>query len=78
MPDGTNFQMANFACGNNEEYLIHVIAVLRIIEQKEMSSDTKKGWEAIAKVRREMKPYFEFPEDATEAVKEIWKQMLSK
>ncbi len=32
MPDGTNFQMAAFVCGNNEEYLIHVIAVLHVIE----------------------------------------------
>jgi hypothetical protein len=78
MPDGTNFQMAAFACRNNEEYLIHVIAVLHVIKQKEMVSDIKKAWEAIAKVRREMKPYFEFPEDETEVAKEIWKQTLSK
>jgi hypothetical protein len=36
MPDGTNFQMAAFGYGNNEEYLVHVIAILRIIK--------KKGW----------------------------------
>jgi hypothetical protein len=39
MPDGTNFQMAAFGYGNNKEYLIHVIAILCIIEQKEMESD---------------------------------------
>jgi hypothetical protein len=43
-----------------------------------MASDIKVAWEAMVKVRREMKPYFEFPEDETKAVKEIWKQMLSK
>jgi hypothetical protein len=78
MPDGTNFQMAAFVYGNNEEYLIHVITILCIIEQKEMASDIKKAWKAIAIVRREMKPYFEFPEDETEAAKEIWKQTLTK
>jgi hypothetical protein len=70
--------MAAFLYGNNEEYLIHVIAVLHIIEKKEMASDTKKAWGAIVEVRREMKPYFEFPESKTEAEKEIWKQTLSK
>jgi hypothetical protein len=34
MPDGTNFSMAAFTCGMNEDYLVHVIAVLRIIEKK--------------------------------------------
>jgi hypothetical protein len=43
-----------------------------------MVSDIKKAWEAIAEVRREMKPYFEFPEDETEPAKEIQKQTLSE
>jgi hypothetical protein len=38
----------------------------------------KKAWGAIVEDRREMKPYFEFPENETEAEKEIWKQALSK
>jgi hypothetical protein len=36
------------------------------------------AWDAILEVRREMKPYFQFPKDKTEAAKELWKQMLSK
>ncbi len=36
------------------------------------------AWDAILEVRREMKPYFLFPEDETEAPKEIRKQMLSE
>jgi hypothetical protein len=36
MPDGTNFRMAAFLYGTNEDYLVHVIAVLRNIK--------KKGW----------------------------------
>jgi hypothetical protein len=78
MPDGTNFQMVAFAYRNNEEYPIHVITVLGIVVQKEMASDIKKAWEAIVKGRREMKPYFEFPEDETEAAKKNWKQTLSE
>jgi hypothetical protein len=78
MPDGTNFLMAAYVYMNNEEYRIHVIAVLRIIKQKGMALDIKKAWGAIVEVRREMKPYFEFPQNKTEAEKEVWKQTLSK
>ncbi len=70
--------MAAFTHGNNEEYLVHVIAVLRIIEQKGMALDMKKAWGAIVEVRGEMNPYFEFCENETEAEKEIWKQTLSE
>ncbi len=78
MPGGTNFQMATFAYGTNEDYFVHVIAVLRIIEQKGMASEIKVAWDAIIEVRREMKPHFLFPEDKTKAAKEVWKQTLSK
>ncbi len=78
MPDGTNFLMTAFAYGTNEDYLVHVIAVLRIIKKKGMASDIKVTWEVMVEVRREMKPYFLFPEDETKAAKEIWKQMLSE
>ena len=39
LPDGTVFSMTIFAQGNPEEYLQHVIAVLRLINQKGL--DTK-------------------------------------
>ncbi len=78
MPDGTSFGMATFAYGTNEDYLVHVIAVLCIIKKKGLVSEIKVAWDAILKVRREMKPYFLFPEDKIEAAKEIWTQMLSK
>ncbi len=56
MPDGTNFGMAAFMYGTNEDYLVHVIAVLQIIKKKGPASETKEAWDAILKVRREMKP----------------------
>jgi hypothetical protein len=34
MLDGTNFGMATFAYGTNEDYLVHVIAILRIIKKR--------------------------------------------
>ncbi len=78
MPDGTNFGMATFAYGTNKDYLVHVIAVLHIIKKKGPASDIQVAWDAIIEVRREMKPYFQFPEDETKAAKEIWKQTFSE
>jgi hypothetical protein len=78
MPDGTNFQMAAFGNGNNEEYLVHVIAVLGVIEQKGTEQDVRKAFQALVEVRREMKPLFESPDDETEAEKEEQKQKLLK
>jgi hypothetical protein len=49
--------MAAFVYGNNKDYLIQVIAILRIIEQKGMASDINKAWGALVKVRREMRPF---------------------
>jgi hypothetical protein len=78
MPDGTNFGMATFTYKTNEDYLVHVIAVLQIIKKKGLASEIKVTRDAILEVRRVMKPYFEFPKDETEAVKELWKQTFSK
>jgi hypothetical protein len=78
MLDGTNFGMAAFTYGTNEDYLVHVIAVLQIIEKKGLASEIQVAWDAILEVRREMKLYFQFPEDETEAAIELWKQTLSE
>ncbi len=76
MPDRTNFQMAAFRYGNNKEYLVQVITVLHIIEQKGMEMDVRKAFQALVEIRREMKPLFEFPDDKTEAKKQDWEQKL--
>jgi hypothetical protein len=78
MPDGTNFAMAAFAYGTNKDYLVHIIAILHIIEKKGLMSEIQVVWDSITEVKREMKPYFIFPEDKTEAAKEIRKQTLSE
>jgi hypothetical protein len=78
MPNGTNFGMAAFAYGTNKDYLVHVIAVLRIIKKKGLASYIKVAWDANLEVRRETKLYFLFLENKTEATKEIRKQTLSE
>ncbi len=76
MPDRTNFLMAAFRYGNNEEFLLHIIAVLQIIEQKGIKTDIRKAFQALIEVRREMKPHFKFPDDKIEAKRQVWKQKL--
>ena len=77
LPDGTKFQMPTYGSGNNEEYLVHVIAVLRLIEQKGTAAEVKEALAVLVKVRKEMSPFFNFPEDKTPAEKEAWKKKLA-
>ncbi len=34
LPDTSHLSMPIYSCGNNEEYLAHIVSVLRVIEQK--------------------------------------------
>jgi hypothetical protein len=36
LPDGSHLSMPIYSCGNNKEYLAHIVAVLRIIDQKRL------------------------------------------
>jgi hypothetical protein len=78
LPDGTKFQMPTYNSGNKEEYLIHVIAVLQLIEQKGTSANVKEAFTALVKVRKEISPFFNFPEDKSAAKKEARKRKLSE
>ncbi len=68
-PDETKFLMPTYGFGNNEEYLVHVIAILRLIEQKGTAAKVKEALAALVKVRKEMSPFFNFPENDTQAKK---------
>ncbi len=69
--------MPTYGSGNNEEYLVHVIAVLRLVEQKGTAAELKEAFAALVKVRKEMSPFFNFPEDETLAKKEARKKKLA-
>ncbi len=75
--DGTKFQMPTYSSGNNKEYLLHIIAVLRLVEQKGTAAEVKEAFTALVKVRKEMSPFFNFPEDETPAEKEVRKKKLA-
>ncbi len=67
LPDGIKFQMPTYSSGNNEEYLVHIIAVLQLIEQKGTSANVKEAFAVLVKVRKEKSPFFNFPEDESVA-----------
>ncbi len=75
--DGTKFQMPTYGSGNNKEYLVHVIAILQLVEQKGTAAEVKEAFAALVKVRKEMSPFFNLPEDETPAEKEARKKKLA-
>jgi hypothetical protein len=75
--DGTKFQMPTYGSGNNEEYLVHVIIILCLIEQKGTATEVKEAFAALVAVRKEMSPFFNFPEDKTSAEKDSRKKKLA-
>ena len=77
LPDGTKFQMPTYGSGNNKEYLVHVIAILQLVKQKGTAAKVKEAFAALVAVRKEMSPFFNFPEDKTVAKKEARKKKLS-
>jgi hypothetical protein len=76
-PDGTKFQMLTYGSRNNEEYLVHVIAILQVVEQKGTAAEVKEAFAALVKARKEMSPLFNFPEDKTPAKKEARKKKFA-
>jgi hypothetical protein len=77
-PDGTKFQMPTYGSGNNKEYLVHIITVLHLVEQKETAAKVKEAFAALVAVRKEMSTFFNFPEDKTVATKEAREKKLNK
>jgi hypothetical protein len=69
--------MSAFGNGNNEKYLVHVIAVMCLIDQKGMDQDVKKAFEVLVEVRRELQPLLEFTDNETETTKEECKKIFS-
>ena len=56
LPDRTNFQMSAFNQGNNEEYLVHIIIVKHLLEQKGTVQDIGEAVQVVLEVRKQMEP----------------------
>jgi hypothetical protein len=70
--------MPTYGTGNNENYLVHVITVLRLVEQTGTAAKVKEAFAALVAVKKEMSPFFEFPDDETVAQKEARKKKINK
>jgi hypothetical protein len=70
--------MPAYGTGNIKEYLIHVIAVMCLIEQKGTAAKVKGAFAALVAVRKEMSPLFNFPVNKTAAEKEVQRKKLKK
>jgi hypothetical protein len=70
--------MPTFGSRNNREYLVHVIAVLHLVEQKGTAAKVQEAYAALITIRKEMSPFFNFPEDKTMVTKEARKKKLNK
>ena len=51
LPDGTNYQIVPFQSGTNESYVTHVIAVMQLLEQKEMQENVEKAFGAVTAIK---------------------------
>jgi hypothetical protein len=77
LPNGTKFQMPTYGTSNSKEYLVHIIAILHLVEQKGTAAKVKEAFAAFVTVRKEMSPLLEFPDDETTTKKEARKIKLS-
>jgi hypothetical protein len=77
LPNGTKFQMSTYGTGNNEEYLVHVIAVMHLIKQKGTAAESKEAFAALVEVRKEMSPLFNIPDNKTTSKKQEQKTSLT-
>ncbi len=55
LPDDSHISVPIFTCGNNEEYIAHIVAVLRIIEQKGLPKKCRVYAKAVAKWQAALK-----------------------
>jgi hypothetical protein len=52
LPDRIKFQMPTYGSGNNKEYLVHIIPVLRLVEQKGTAAEVKEAFAALLALGR--------------------------
>jgi hypothetical protein len=55
LPDNSHISMPIFARGNNEEYIVHIVTVLRIIDQKGLAKKCRVFAKAVAKQQEALK-----------------------
>ena len=56
LPDGKNYQMVPFRLGTNEEYINHVIAMIRLAEQKDLKNSIEKAFVTVSEIKEKVGP----------------------
>jgi hypothetical protein len=59
LPDDSHINMHIYSCGNNEEYLTHIVAVLCIIKQRGLNSRCRKLKKAVLRQSKMLKNLLE-------------------
>ena len=56
LPDGKTYQMVPFRLGTNEEYINHVIAMIRLAEQKDLKNSIEKAFVTVSEIKEKVGP----------------------
>ena len=56
LPDGTNYQIVPFRVGTNEDYINHIIAMIRLVEQKDLENSVEKAFVTVSKIEEKVGP----------------------
>jgi hypothetical protein len=56
LPDGTNYQMVPFCSGTNKEYVNHLIAMIRLVEQKDLENFVERAFTAVKELEDKIGP----------------------
>ncbi len=58
LPDGTSYQMVPFRTGSNKDYVNHIIAMIRLIKQKDLENSVKKVFVATSEIDEKVGPLY--------------------
>jgi hypothetical protein len=56
LTDGTNYQMVPFRSGTNEDYVNHLIAMIRLVEQKDFKKLVEEAFTAVKEIEDKIGP----------------------
>ncbi len=58
LPDGTNYQMVPFRAGTNEDYVYHIIAMIHLVEQKDLENSVEKVFVTASNIEEKVGPLY--------------------
>ena len=56
LSDGTNYQIVPFCTGSNEDYVNHIIEMIRLVQQKELESSVEKVFVVVSDIKDKIGP----------------------